>query len=225
MFFILRLAMPHSSTMFFIFRLAMPHFSTVFFTFRLAMPHFSTMFFIFRLATPHYIFWRGGLCLQPADDPTTEAGDPSADVSARHAGGASSAHTGHLQTEVRNWEGGEGHLQNEVRNWEGGEGHLQTEVRNWEGGEGHLQTEVRNWEGGEGHLQTEVNEWMNKLYFTRVVEKARGLFTSSPRPWVKLLLTKDTVSYSVLSTGTFKQLMLKWTPANRETSRWWALKK
>ena len=34
------------------------------------------------------------------------------------------------------------------------------------------------------------NEWMNKLYFTRVVEKTRGLFTSSPRPWGKLLLTK-----------------------------------
>ena len=64
-----------------------------------------------------------------------------------------------------------------------------------------------------------MNEWMNKLYFTRVVEKTRGLFTSSPRPWGKLLLTKDTVSYSVLSTCTFIQFMLKWTPANRETSR------
>ena len=66
---------------------------------------------------------------------------------------------------------------------------------------------------------TRMNEWMNKLYFTRVVEKTRGLFTSSPRPWGKLLLTKDTVSYSVLSTCTFIQFMLKWTPANRETSR------
>ena len=53
-----------------------------------------------------------------------------------------------------------------------------------------------------------MNEWMNKLYFTKVVEKTRGLFTSSPRPWGKLLLTKDTVSYSVLSTCTFIQFML-----------------
>ena len=59
---------------------------------------------------------------------------------------------------------------------------------------------------------------MNKLYFTRVVEKTRGLFTSSPRPRGKLVLTKDTVSYSVLSTCTFIQFMLKWTPVNRETS-------
>ena len=75
-----------------------------------------------------------------------------------------------------------------------------------------------------GRERERMNEWMNKLYFTRVVEKTRGLFTSSPRPWGKLLLTKDTVSYSVLSTCTFIQFMLKWTPANRETSRQWALK-
>ena len=64
-----------------------------------------------------------------------------------------------------------------------------------------------------------MNEWMNKLYFTRVVEKTRGLFTSSPGPWGKLLLTKDTMSYSMLSTCTFIQTMLKWTSVNRETSR------
>ena len=46
-----------------------------------------------------------------------------------------------------------------------------------------------------------TNEWIN--YFTRVVEKTRGLFTSSPRPWGKLILTKDTMSYSMLSTGAF----------------------
>ena len=69
-----------------------------------------------------------------------------------------------------------------------------------------------------------MNEWMNKLYFTRVVEKTRGLFTSSPRPWGKLLLTKDIVSYSMMSTCTFIQTMLKWTPVNRETSRLWAFK-
>ena len=51
------------------------------------------------------------------------------------------------------------------------------------------------------------NEWMNKLYFTRVVEKTRGLFTSSPRPWGKLLFTKDTVS-SMLSTCTLLLLLL-----------------
>ena len=59
---------------------------------------------------------------------------------------------------------------------------------------------------------------MNKLYFTRVVEKTRGRFTSSPRPRGKLLLTKDTMNYSMLSTCTFIQTMLKWTPVNRETS-------
>ena len=63
-------------------------------------------------------------------------------------------------------------------------------------------------------------EWMNEFYFTSVVEKTRGLFTSSPRPWGKLLLTKDTMSYSMLSTCTFIQAMLKWTPVNRETSRY-----
>ena len=66
-----------------------------------------------------------------------------------------------------------------------------------------------------------LNKWMNKLYFTRVVEKTRGLFTSSPRQWGKLLLTKDTMSYSMLSTCIFIQTMLKWTPVNRETSRLW----
>ena len=34
------------------------------------------------------------------------------------------------------------------------------------------------------------NEWMNQLYFTRVVEKTRGLFSSSPRKRGKLLLTE-----------------------------------
>ena len=63
------------------------------------------------------------------------------------------------------------------------------------------------------------NEWMNEFYFMRVVEKTRGLFTSSPRPWGKLLLTKDTMSYSMLSTCTFIQTMLKWTPVNQETSQ------
>ena len=55
----------------------------------------------------------------------------------------------------------------------------------------------------------------NKLYFPRVVEKTRGLFTSSSRPWRKLLLIKDTMSYSMLNTCTFIQTMLKWTPVNR----------
>ena len=44
------------------------------------------------------------------------------------------------------------------------------------------------------------NEWMNEFYFTRVVEKTLGVFTSSPRPCETLLLTKDTMSYSTLST-------------------------
>ena len=51
------------------------------------------------------------------------------------------------------------------------------------------------------------NEWMNKFYFTRVVEKTRGLFTSSPRPWGKPLFTKDTVS-SMLSTCTLLLLLI-----------------
>ena len=54
------------------------------------------------------------------------------------------------------------------------------------------------WEREREREREWMNEWMNKLYFTRVVEKTRGLFTSSPRPWGKLLLTKDTVSYSAL---------------------------
>ena len=53
-----------------------------------------------------------------------------------------------------------------------------------------------------------MNESMNKLYFTRALEKTRGLFTSSTRPRGKLLLTKDTVSDSVLSTCT-KLLLTK----------------
>ena len=40
----------------------------------------------------------------------------------------------------------------------------------------------------------EVPDW-------RAVEKTGGLFTSSPRPWGKLLLTKDTISYSMLNTS------------------------
>ena len=64
-----------------------------------------------------------------------------------------------------------------------------------------------------------MHEWMNELYFTRVVEKSQGLFTSSPHPWRKLPLTKDTMSYSILSTCTFIQTMLKWTPVNWETSQ------
>ena len=54
-----------------------------------------------------------------------------------------------------------------------------------------------------------MNEWIN---FILRVEKTRGLFTfSRPLPWGKLLLTKDTVSYSMLSTCTFIQFILKWT--------------
>ena len=50
---------------------------------------------------------------------------------------------------------------------------------------------------------------MNKLSFTRVVEKTRGLFTYSPSPWRKLLLTQDTMSYTILSSRTFIPTMLE----------------
>ena len=47
---------------------------------------------------------------------------------------------------------------------------------------------------------TRERERINQLYFTRVVEKTGGLFTSIPCPWGKLLLNKYTMSYSMLST-------------------------
>ena len=49
-----------------------------------------------------------------------------------------------------------------------------------------------------------MNEWMNKLYFTRVVEKTRGLFISSPRPWRKPLYKYNELQY-ILSTSTYIQ--------------------
>ena len=59
-----------------------------------------------------------------------------------------------------------------------------------------------------------MNEWMNE-WINFIL---RGLFAYSPRPRGKLLFTKDTMSYSMLSTCTFIQTMLKWPPVNRETS-------
>ena len=62
-------------------------------------------------------------------------------------------------------------------------------------------------------------EWMNTLYFTRVAETTRGLFTSSPRPWGKLLLTKGTMSYSMSSTCTFIQTRERERDRQRQRER------
>ena len=55
-----------------------------------------------------------------------------------------------------------------------------------------------------------MNERMNELYFTRAVEKTRGLFAPSPRPGGKLLLAEDTMSHSMRSACTSTQTNPQW---------------
>ena len=51
------------------------------------------------------------------------------------------------------------------------------------------------------HVDGET-ERVNSVYFTKAVEKTRGLFASNPRPCGKLLLTRNTIINNMLSTLT-----------------------